>query len=121
MEESETEKIGHDRDAGSSADGAVAVSLKFHLEHPRTCCLARLDRGPDGLLSVRELCRRRRPEDYRPIRARRGSFRRHRVRYRMGARSCLFRADAAADTDDDKRELHPRRKKRETKNNDKLI
>ena len=62
-----TEKIGHDRDAGSNTDGAVAVSLKFHLEHPRTC-LARLDRGP-GLLSVCELCRRRRPEDDRPIRA----------------------------------------------------
>lgn len=120
MEERETEKIGHDRDAGSSADGAVAVSLKFHLEHPRTCCLARLDRGP-GLLSVRELCRRRRPEDDRPIRARRGSFRRHRVRYRMGTRSCLFRADAAADTDDDKRELCPRRKKKGNENNDKLI
>jgi hypothetical protein len=110
----ETEKIGHDRgDAGSNADGAVAVSLKFHLEHLPTC-LARLDGGL-RLLRVRELRRRRRPEDDRTIRARPvcgGSFRRHRVRYRMGTRSCLFRADTAADTDDDKRELIPRRKKK---------
>ena len=104
--------------AGSNADGAVAVSFKFHLEHPRTC-FARLDRGL-SLMRVRELRRRRRPEDDRPIRA--GpipgrNFRRHRVRHRMDTRSCLFRADTAADTDDDKRELRPR----ETKNNDKLI
>jgi len=77
----ETEKIGHDRDGGSSADGAVAVSLKFHLVHPRTCRLIRLHRGL-GLLSVRELRRRCRPEDNRAIRARPvlGNFRRHRIR-----------------------------------------
>jgi hypothetical protein len=107
----ESEKIGHDRNAGSNADGAVAVSLKFHLEHPRTCCLAGLDGGP-GLLSVRELRRRRRPEDDRPIRARSGRFRRHRVRYGIASRSCPFRADTAADTDDDKRELRPTKKKK---------
>ncbi len=51
--ETDSEKRGHDRDAGSSADGAVAVSLKFHLvhlEHLRTC-LARFDRRV-GLLRV---------------------------------------------------------------------
>lgn len=66
--------------AGSNADGAVGVSLKFHLEHPRAW-LARLDRRR-GLLRVCELGRRRRPEDDRSVRARAvtGSLRRHRVR-----------------------------------------
>lgn len=103
------QKSGHDCDQGSSAEGAVAVSVKFHLvhlEHP----LGRLDRAL-GLLRVRELRRRCRPEDDRTVRARvpRGGFRRQRVRYRM-RRPRLFRADAAADTYDDKRELRPRRK-----------
>lgn len=112
MEGRESEKIGHDRDAGSNADGAVAVSLKFHLVHSRTCCVAGLHCGLGlGLLSVRELCRRCRLEDDGPIRARCGSFRRHRIRYRIGGiRSCAFRANTAADTDDDKRELRPRQK-----------
>jgi hypothetical protein len=96
--------------AGSNADGAVGVSLKFHLEHPRVW-LARLDRRR-RLLRVRELGRRRRPEDDRSVRARAvtGILRRHRVRYRVGTRSCFFRADTAADTYDDKRKLRPRRK-----------
>lgn len=63
---SETQRrvSGHDGDGGSSADGAVAVSLKFHLvqlvhvEHP----LGRLDRAL-GLLRVRKLRCSRRPED----------------------------------------------------------
>jgi hypothetical protein len=67
---------------GSSADGAVGVSLKFHLlhlVHPRTCRIGRLDRRV-GLLRVRELRRRCRPEDNWPVRARAvpgGRLRRH--------------------------------------------
>ena len=110
----EREKGGHDCDGGSSAKGAVAVSLKFnlvHLVHLRTVrsTVAWLDRSL-GLLRVRELRRRCRPEDDGTIRARRVCFRRHRIRYGMGTRSCLFRTDTAADTYDDKRELGPRRK-----------
>lgn len=116
-------KIEYDSDRptregrASSADGAVPVAPKFHLVRPRLW-LVLLERAL-RLLGVRELRRRRCPEDDRPVRAcpvPTGILRRQGVRYRLHRRPCLFRADAAADAYDNKRELRRGEERKKEKN-----